>query len=92
MWFYSDTGPRGPMNIGLLMRLDPNDQYRKHLENWFFLKFVIMNSTIRVEVWQANKELGICDKKLKYWEHNYRFDDKKKLKDIDELKKKWNMK
>lgn len=91
MFFYTDTGPRTPMNLARIHLMDPNVQYKKHLENWFFLKFVIMNSKDWRETSQATKELAICDRKLSYWKRNPQFDHKVMMADTMELKKKWNM-
>jgi hypothetical protein len=91
MFFYTDTGPRTPVDLGFLARLDPNTQYEKHLQNWFYLKFIIMNSNNFQEKAQATKELAICDRKLSYWKRNPRFDHKRMISDTEALKKKWNM-
>lgn len=91
MFFYTDTGPRTPVNVGLIQNMDPNIQYKKHLENWFFLKFILINSKDWQEKSQATKELTICDRKLSYWKRNPRFDHKQMMADTTELKKKWNI-
>lgn len=92
MFFYTDTGPRTPMNLARLHSMDPNIQFEKHLENWFFLKFIIMNSKDWQEKAQATKELVICDRKLEYWKRNRAFDKKRQMDDTIKLKQKWNIK
>jgi len=89
MFFYSDTGPRGPVNLNIIARLDPTKQYCKHLDNWFFLKFLLMNSKDFAEQTQANKELSICERKLAYWKRNPKFDSIAAQKYKDILKKHW---
>jgi hypothetical protein len=91
MFFYTDTGPRTPVNPSLIHNMDPNSQYAKHLDNWFFLKFILMNSTDWREKAQATKELAICDRKLSYWKRNPKFDTKRMMDDTLQLKKKWHM-
>ena len=91
-YFYSDTGSSGAYDPGLIARLNPNTQYKKHLENWFFLKFIMMNSDDWREKAQASKELTICDRKLKFWQHRPTFNDDTMRADVIELKKKWKMK
>lgn len=48
-------------------RLDATKHYLTHYENWKFLNFILQASDDRVERHQANKEIGICDRKLTYW-------------------------
>lgn len=89
MFFYSDSGSGGSVNLNMLSRMDPTKQYCKHLDNWFFLKFVLMNSTDFAERAQANKELTICERKMTYWKRNGRFDSAAAQRYKDELKKQW---
>jgi hypothetical protein len=89
MFFYSDTGSGGAVNLSMLSRMDPTKQYCKHLDNWFFLKFVLMNSNDFNEKAQANKELTICERKLAYWKRNGNFDSVVAQRYTDDLKKNW---
>lgn len=89
MFFYSDAGSGGNFDISRLMRMDPTKQYCKHLDNWFFLKFVLMNSKDFAEQAQANKELAICERKMAYWKRNARFDSDAAQRYKDQLKKLW---
>jgi hypothetical protein len=89
MFFYSDAGSSGAVDLSLLARLDPTKQYCKHLDNWFFLKFVLMNSKDFNEIAQANKELTICERKMAYWKRNGKFDSVTAQRCKDELKKQW---
>tara|TARA_Y100001938_G_C8070078_1_gene422578 strand:- start:294 stop:575 length:282 start_codon:yes stop_codon:yes gene_type:complete len=45
-----------------------NDQVEKHLENYFFLKFILEKSANTLEKMQASKELVICERKIAYWQ------------------------
>lgn len=56
------TGP--PINIH---NLDPVKQWRKHYENYRYLKFIFDNTKNFAERRDANKELSICQKKLDRW-------------------------
>jgi hypothetical protein len=82
---YNESEPKRHVPLG---RLNPNRQYRKHLENWFFLKLILRNGNI-VERHQASKELAICDRKLEYWQKRSNFDTKQAELDLIELKKQW---
>jgi hypothetical protein len=90
MFFYSDT-QGGAFDPSLVARLDPTKQYCKHLDNWFYLKFVLMNTKRFDETVQATKELAICDRKLAYWKRSGGFDSAAAQKYKDQLKKTWNM-
>ena len=72
-YFYSDTSP-SDYNPSLINRLNPNTQYKKHLENHFFLKFLLLRSDSIIEKAQANKELTICERKLDFWSRKPSFD------------------
>jgi hypothetical protein len=86
---YSDTEPR-PTNVPL-GRLNPTRQYIKHLENWFFLKLVLMNDESMINRHQASKELAICDRKLAYWAKKAGFDEAEASRALQELKSKWQI-
>jgi hypothetical protein len=90
MFFYSDTHG-GAFDPNLIARLNPTTQYCKHLDNWFYLKFVLMNSKNFSEQSQANKELTICERKLTYWKRSGKFDSVAAQKHKDQLKKTWNI-
>jgi hypothetical protein len=55
---------RGGFNAS---KLDPTPQYIKHLHNYFYLKFIFQNSDDWAEKRQAEKEIGICERKMDYW-------------------------
>ena len=56
------TGP--PINIH---NLDPVKQWRKHYENYKYLKFIHDNTKDWREKHQANKELQIAQRKMDRW-------------------------
>lgn len=49
-------------------KCDANKMLEKHLENYFFLKFILTNSDRGREKVQAARELEICDRKIKFWQ------------------------
>lgn len=61
---------------------DANHMICKHLENYFFLKFILMKSDDFVEKHRASKELDICERKMNYWKRQKNFCQKQYEKDI----------
>lgn len=84
---YNENEPRtsNPVPLG---KLNANRQYRRHLENWFFLKLTMRNGNM-IDRHQASKELAICDRKLEYWYKKPDFDMKQAERDISELRSTW---
>ena len=91
MFIYSDNEKRGSFNFGAISKMDPTELYCSHLGNWFYLKFILMNSKVLVEISQANKELTICERKLEFWKRQPGFDSVSAQTENAALKKKWNM-
>jgi len=89
---YNEYEYKKPFNFYILDEINPNKQYKKHLENYFYLKFINMNSKDGVEIYQSNKELKVCQRKLDYWRKREDFDEKICLLDHQELTKKWSSK
>lgn len=83
---YSDTETSSFAFSG---SLNPNRQFKKHLENWFFLKLTLRNGNM-IDRHQASKELAICDRKLEYWQKKPSFDMKQAQQDIAELRLLWD--
>ena len=82
MFFYSDTEKssfKGSFNAS---KYDPNDMICKHLENYFFLKFILLKSEDRIEKHQASKELDICERKMNFWKKQSSFCSVRYQKDI----------
>ena len=84
---YNENEPKTQFS-GSFAKLNPNKQYYRHLENWFFLKLTIRNGNM-IDRHQASKELAICDRKLEYWYKKPNFDMKQAERDISELKSTW---
>lgn len=91
-FFYSNSERSGDFSIGLIQRLDPNKCYNKHMENYFFLRFIEKSSDKFNERADATRELVICEKKLKYWSRDSRFDQKMSERDTADLRNKWSSK
>jgi hypothetical protein len=83
MFFYSDTEKKssfkGSFNAS---NYNPNDMICKHLENYFFLKFILLKSEDRIEKHQASKELDICERKMNFWKKQRSFCSVRYQKDI----------
>ena len=71
-----------------LNSLNPNTMFRKHLENWFFLKLTLRNGNM-IDRHKASKELAICDRKLDYWQKKRSFDQEQAMRDVAELRSRW---
>src|SRR5690349_6899858 len=87
MFFYSDKTDRSDFNFRLIGRLNPETMYRKHYDNMLFLQFVAKNTDDRVERYQANKEIPLCQKKLDYWGRSLEAYQIARI--CEELKKRW---
>lgn len=66
--------------------------YLRHYDNYLYLDFIVHNTDDWREKRQALKEIGICERKLKYWERHPNYDLQKVLNGVAELKKKWRNK
>ena len=91
MFFYKDNEPRGNFNGGSLSNMNATRMYIKHLENYFYLRFIELQSDNRIERVQATKELVICERKLKFWSERDSFDRKQADDAKNEMKKTWAM-
>lgn len=74
--------------MGDLSRINPNNAHRKHLENLYYLKFMLALGTM-VEKHRASIELEICERKLKFWKRRPGFDHELAQKNLEEIKKIW---
>jgi hypothetical protein len=68
---------------------NPHKNYVKHVQNWFYLKFVLSKTPSITDKFQATKELAICERKLDYWYRQPSFDPKEVEKDLRDLKATW---
>jgi hypothetical protein len=85
---YNEDEPQGEFK-GYMVRVDPTKAYLKHYENYLYLQFIAMNTADRVERYQANKELKICERKLEHWKKNPSFNQAYATEKSAELKKLW---
>lgn len=70
--YQEDDGRRGaPINVHAM---NPHKPYGTHLKNWFYLQFVLQKSEDWQEKRQAQRELGIAERKLAFWYRHPRFD------------------
>ncbi|SOC90063.1 hypothetical protein SAMN05216358_0082 [Rhizobium sp. AN5] len=72
MYFYSDTAPRAHSDIDV-WKMNGSEAYLRHYSNYLFLNFVAVKGT-REERASVEKEILICERKLKFWERHPKFD------------------
>lgn len=87
MFFYSDTEKRTFNSAFYAEDYDANRMICKHLENYFFLKFILLKSDDTVEKHHASKELEICERKMNFWKRQSNFCSKQYEKDIEAYRK-----
>lgn len=90
MFFYSDTKDGGTPKVDI-WRMNGTKAYLRHYDNLLFLDFMAKNGT-RVERHQAEKEMVICRRKLKFWENHPNYNHEEALKGISLAKKQWTSK
>jgi len=72
-------------------RCDANKCARTHLHNYFYLKFLLLNSDDAREKIQANKELVVCERKLQFWQRQATFNQRQYELDVAKYKKQFAM-
>lgn len=88
MYFYSDT-TKAPPNPRI-WEADGTKAYVSHYDNLLFLRFVAENErSTFAEKRQAEKEMLICERKLKWWERHPNYNQKEALRQIEQRKKLW---
>jgi|TARA_E500000318_G_scaffold62183_1_gene57594 hypothetical protein len=65
---------------------DSNRVISTHLQNYFFLKFILQKSDDPREKIQASKELTICERKINYWKRQDNFSQTRYEQDIKKFK------
>jgi hypothetical protein len=60
-----------PLNVHAM---DPHKPYKTHVSNWYYLQFILTTSDVFTEKRQAQRELGICERKLAFWYRHPTFD------------------
>ena len=88
--FYPDNQPFDYGRFSIT-KLYPTACWKKHLDNYFYLRFILDRSDDRDERWVANKEMQIAEKKMKYWERMPEFDKDQAQAYLEKLKKTWNL-
>ena len=84
---YQDNEVRRSSKPFFAQDYDANHMISKHLENYFFLKFILMKSDDIVEKHRASKELDICERKMNFWKRQSSFCSKRYEKDIEAYRK-----
>lgn len=87
MFFYLDNNPKTKFT-GSVWEMDANKMYMNHYNNWIMLHFFAKSGT-RVERVNAEKEIIICNKKLKFWENHPNFDAKHIQKEKEKALAPW---
>lgn len=62
--------------------------WEKHYANSLMLKFFLTHGST-FEKLQAQKEMEICERKMKFWEHHVNFDRAAAVKIAERQKKAW---
>jgi hypothetical protein len=70
--------------------IDGTKAYLKHFENQLYLSFMAKHGS-RDERWQAERELVICERKMRYWEKHPRFIGEDARRGMEALKKNWRI-
>jgi len=87
-FIYADREPQSAFQIPY-HKQNAVASYLRHYDNYLYLQFILMQSDKMMEKVQASKELGICERKMKHWEHHANYDQAVALAGIEELKRKW---
>ena len=89
MFFYSDKPEPFSGNVVPYERQNANVAYMRHYDNYLYLNFVMQFSGSHTEVHQAQKELAICERKLRHWYQHRNFQLAAVLPLIEKAKKQW---
>lgn len=72
MYFYGDNSAVGAFQ-GDVWKMDAKKHYLTHFDNYLFLSVLSKEGTFQ-ERGQVEKEMAICERKLKFWEQHPNFD------------------
>lgn len=72
-------------------RMNATKAFLRHFENKLILSFFAEKGS-QIEKWQAEKELLICERKLRFWEKHPNFEGAVAMKEMGNLKKAWKEK
>lgn len=87
MYFYSDTAVREKSDINV-WKMDGSKAYLRHFSNYLFLNFVSVKGT-REERASVEKEILICERKLKFWERHPNFNASYVQSEKENMIKQW---
>lgn len=73
------------------VKLNPTNQFVKHLSNYYYLRWITEKSDNFIEKQQANKEMTIAEKKMKYWERSPEFNSNEAKRMHQKLKNEWGL-
>lgn len=86
--FYSETSVRTGHPVDV-WRMDATKAYLRHYSNLLTLSFFAQTGT-RSERADAEKEIIICHRKLKFWQAHPNYDADLALKGVEKLKSDWS--
>lgn len=69
-------------------RVNANKGWLRHYENYLYLDFLVKRGN-RLEKFQAQKELAICERKMAWMEKHRNFDWKEVIPEKTKLERKW---
>lgn len=73
-----------------ISKINPNRAYRRHLENYFYLRFLSNHpDNTFEEQQQCGKEMPVAERKMAFWERQATFNQRQKEADIAEVKHQW---
>jgi len=84
-----DDSVKGDFGGVDLSKINATKCFLKHFSNKLYLSFIAANGSLP-ERFQAEKELKICERKLKYWEKHRNFVVAEAVKGMEKLKKEWH--
>lgn len=87
MYFYSDTAVREHTDINV-WKMNGSKAYLRHFSNYLFLNFVSVKGT-REERASVEKEIQLCERKLKFWERHPNFDPAFVQAEKEKMIKQW---
>jgi hypothetical protein len=86
---YDDDDPGRVFHPSIALRMDPTRQYLKHYDNLMYLTWIRTYSDRPLERYRANKEISVCERKLKYWSERAGYDAVLSLRGVDQIKRRW---
>jgi len=90
MYFYSDTSVKDNFTHHIdFSRVNSTSQVLKHYENLLTLEFFLKSPKDFNEKRDIEKEILICERKIKWWKEQWNFSQEDFLKGVNDLKRKW---